>query len=433
MRMIRMQKVWKKIGAFVLALVLVVPLLCGAQVTAKAATEEDLLQITSPQGTDVDLKKGDKVTLNVVAKQDISCLSRLDGYLKFDDSKFKVKKSDIKTNLEDKKTLNLLEIGWDETGAERKGHKISIGDSGSEVDVKKNSTILSITLTVIEEVDYPKIEFTDISIKNDGQHYNKDIEIDLHNTNIDNRQLTISVSGNGKDAATKDTLLLSRDKDDKTKSQIAISVEEGSVFNAFKISYKYDPNVVVPYVDKPYEFSDAARAYVEVNDYHEGSVDSDGMVTVNLSVVSTENIGALDKKGNVSFTGDFLYLNFVKAYLGPEKKDKPVTVTLNEATTEAGVTVNKAIKGSSTLSKDISLDYVDKLVSVGDVNDDGHIDLIDATIVLQYYNGVRSNLTEEQLKRADANANGSINLVDVLLIMKYYNQAIKTLPYQQGK
>ncbi len=59
----------------------------------------------------------------------------------------------------------------------------------------------------------------------------------------------------------------------------------------------------------------------------------------------------------------------------------------------------------------------------GDVNGDGQVDLIDARMVMQHYNGELS-LDGGQLKSADANGDGKVNLMDVKLIMQYYNGEI---------
>lgn len=61
---------------------------------------------------------------------------------------------------------------------------------------------------------------------------------------------------------------------------------------------------------------------------------------------------------------------------------------------------------------------------LGDVNGDGNINLTDASLIMQYYNGIQE-LNSNQLQNADVNNDGSVNLVDVRLIMKYYNKEIQ--------
>lgn len=61
-----------------------------------------------------------------------------------------------------------------------------------------------------------------------------------------------------------------------------------------------------------------------------------------------------------------------------------------------------------------------KTAAAGDVNGDGRIDLTDARLMMQYYNGA-DVLDSQQQKNADVNGDGKINLTDVKLVMQYYN------------
>jgi len=53
---------------------------------------------------------------------------------------------------------------------------------------------------------------------------------------------------------------------------------------------------------------------------------------------------------------------------------------------------------------------------LGDVNDDGSINIVDALLIAQYYVGTASIDTS----RADTNCDGTVNIVDALLIAQYY-------------
>lgn len=64
--------------------------------------------------------------------------------------------------------------------------------------------------------------------------------------------------------------------------------------------------------------------------------------------------------------------------------------------------------------------------AAGDVNGDGKVDLSDARLVMQHYNGA-AVLDSTQQKSADANGDGKINLTDVKLMMQYYNGEIDEL------
>lgn len=64
--------------------------------------------------------------------------------------------------------------------------------------------------------------------------------------------------------------------------------------------------------------------------------------------------------------------------------------------------------------------------SIGDVNQDGKVNLTDAKLVMQYYNGA-IDLDAQQEKNADTNSDGKVNLTDVKRIMQYYNGEIEAL------
>lgn len=63
------------------------------------------------------------------------------------------------------------------------------------------------------------------------------------------------------------------------------------------------------------------------------------------------------------------------------------------------------------------------VVVSGDVNQDEKVNLTDAKLIMQHYNGAKT-LDSGQKKNADVNGDGKVNLTDAKLIMKYYNGEI---------
>ncbi|MBN1696733.1 MAG: hypothetical protein JW881_04405 [Spirochaetales bacterium] len=63
---------------------------------------------------------------------------------------------------------------------------------------------------------------------------------------------------------------------------------------------------------------------------------------------------------------------------------------------------------------------------LGDVNDSGSIDIVDALLVAQYYVG--SGFVEIDSGLADVDGNGTVNIVDALLIAQYYVGIISEFP-----
>ena len=80
-------------------------------------------------------------------------------------------------------------------------------------------------------------------------------------------------------------------------------------------------------------------------------------------------------------------------------------------------------------------DYVDGICSacghnailLGDVNGDGEIDILDANLVVAWYNEVRE-LEDDQLLAADVNGDGEVDIMDANMIVAYYNEVIDEFP-----
>ena len=85
--------------------------------------------------------------------------------------------------------------------------------------------------------------------------------------------------------------------------------------------------------------------------------------------------------------------------------------------------VNYSYKGSAEKPFAVSVQETVDSRSMGDVNLDGQIDVLDALMVLQAIND-RLNLTAEQFARADLNGNGQLEAVEVLTILQYANGTI---------
>ena len=111
-------------------------------------------------------------------------------------------------------------------------------------------------------------------------------------------------------------------------------------------------------------------------------------------------------------------------------------VTVNEGV-EAGTTstiyleVTQASIGDETIdcgryrSSVITVKEGSQSYALGDVTEDGKVNLIDAMYILKYYNGEKT-LTADQLSLADTNSDSKVNLLDALQILRYYNGEISS-------
>ena len=68
---------------------------------------------------------------------------------------------------------------------------------------------------------------------------------------------------------------------------------------------------------------------------------------------------------------------------------------------------------------------------VGDINDDGKINIVDLT-QLQKYSGGLIELSPKALKRADVNLDGTVNIADQTAFQKYLGGILPYLPIKTG-
>ena len=82
------------------------------------------------------------------------------------------------------------------------------------------------------------------------------------------------------------------------------------------------------------------------------------------------------------------------------------------------------LEGINKILTSLKLDKItpaEPQVTVGDINGDGEVDIIDAGIVVQYANGINTNLSEKQLQAADVNGDGEVDIIDAGMIVQYAN------------
>ena len=82
------------------------------------------------------------------------------------------------------------------------------------------------------------------------------------------------------------------------------------------------------------------------------------------------------------------------------------------------------LEGISKILTSLNLENItpaEPQVTVGDINGDGEVDIIDAGIIVQYANGINTNLSEKQLQAADVNCDGEVDIIDAGIIVQYAN------------
>ena len=95
----------------------------------------------------------------------------------------------------------------------------------------------------------------------------------------------------------------------------------------------------------------------------------------------------------------------VSSPLSAEVKDS-ITVSIDENDWEGGLDVTIDIGSSS------------EMVTLGDVNNDGEVDLTDVVLIFDYFMG--EELTDFVEEAADFNGDGDVDLTDVVLVFDYF-------------
>ena len=119
---------------------------------------------------------------------------------------------------------------------------------------------------------------------------------------------------------------------------------------------------------------------------------------------------------------------------------KPTTTTTSKVTTTT--TTTTTLSNATTTSTTTTLPPVE--YKLGDVNNNGTIDAVDASTVLAYYAMISTNkdggFDDNQKAAADVDHDGKINAVDASNILSYYayvsttKENIKTLEaFMKGK
>ena len=425
----------KKVCAFVVAFALVLPLVCGQQMMVKAATPKTYLTLVAVDSSGVDLtggtslEIGDTVSLELRATAELEALgafSSIEAYLDYDTEKFK------QVTTSDFIPAQDWAVYWDV-----ESNKVNISTT-TDSAFSDGDVICTLKLTVKSAVNGS----TTVEWKGDPVDPDKNIVItqsDNASRQAEAENVACTVSNTVTEASrvfelsVPSSLTFYTDTQGREKEIVVpIKIENGSIYCGFRFGFTYNTSLVT-YTG--YELSSSAGAYVQsmtVSDVP----NSGGLYTHNVALVSSKDI---------NLAGEFIYLKFKTSSAvatGTAPTGGNITITLYDVVNASKAPMTFKLGGSTStttagtaIETNISLNYTQRQVHYGDVNGDDKINLIDALMIMQHYNGVRTLSSVEgagevgsEMERADVNGSGTVTLVDALLIMKKYNGEIADFP-----
>ena len=184
---------------------------------------------------------------------------------------------------------------------------------------------------------------------------------------------------------------------------VPINIKKNDGFNLLGLTLDYDTSL---FIYESLEIAESLQPKISLD-----SIYAPGSGSIKASFIALEDI---------TDVGDFLKLKL---------KVKDGVAAGTSSSIEVGISQigNKAEISMSGSGTSCAVSITDaggeEQPTLGDVNADKKIDLVDAVYILQNYNQVRE-FTKAQETAADVDKNGTVNLVDALMIMKYFNGEI---------
>lgn len=480
MRVNKMKNVLRKVGAFALAFMMAVQPAGGMDAgmkETKADTydtsyamkiEQDGVETTNPS-----LEKGDEFTVKISRSENLDNVLSIKGYLRFytkdgsgnytinaDDYFKEFRKEDATTPVAGAK------VEYD--NAIPRWIKLSYATKTST----GTDPFLAITVRVKRAVDNLKIVFGECDrngievmldkgngIAQKPSLVQQNAVKEVTNSLAASRKLSFTVEGNGTEGRFQ--VPLKSTKNSRAKIALKVNKDNGTTkeigYSSFSMVVTYDPRYLALYDGKHFELSNAASAK-NLNITRADKVDSSDKKEYQISVLETQK-----SDSGIDVYGDFLYLSFVPAAgkTWEELRDKrtAVEIAVMSGVDQFGRSMTTYVNGDHSITppndkgdnggivKFDNVEFVKSLYKFGDVNNDTYVNLIDAVMILKYYNGDMS-LTEDQLARANVNddywnqdstdssgvhkkGDPLVTLVDAVLIVECYNgtRSEDDLPY----
>lgn len=403
-----------KVMAVILSLAMVVPLMmswtvpinAAATVNATAAVKESgYLQLKSAAAS-ISMEKNDEFTLELQAKKAFQSTMGIEG-------QFIYKENGVVDQYFDIIKVTPDAAGWASYYDNDTGKfglvRSSLNPYSSGA---ANSKIASITFRVKKAVDQADIVLNLLSFSA------------YENVTSGGGSTTKAISEDETDSATYTVTCQSLANQDKTRTvtfandqsitakvaqiggtnkefQVPVELTANSGFSAIQVKFSYSGNLM-SYAG--YEIPPKVRAYLPSVTERTETIGTDTNIYISMA-----------GKDDMELKGQFIILKFMPASIATQGQSTTMKFSVEQIYNSSS-----KIPTATFTNPTSTINFVQGS-SKGDVCIDGEINLIDVTYALQYYNGVRPDLTQEQFDNADVNSDGKVNLVDVLMILKKVN------------
>lgn len=351
--------------------------------------------------TATSLNKNDEVSVTFTLSG-IEAASGFGGFLEFDTSVFGdfnitqciPAASAVTQKEEDKWALNAT---YDVTS-----HWLEVREASGK-EFKPQNVLLTIKFTVKKSATETTIKFNYPEVYKGNTTINKYATgLSVKVTNSKAKKLVLAT-----DAVSGNSFI-----------SIPVKFTSNDGFLTLALSAGYDPTKLV---FDSVRVADSIKSKVTI---------SSTTITQSGSVI-TANISATEE---IKTTGVLFYVNFKALNQTTSGSSTGTTGTTGTSSSGTIGTTEVALSIDSATNKDESafvftgtksaVTITEKEHTLGDVNGNNKIDLVDALYIIRYYNKVQT-LTSVQLTASDVNKNGTVDLVDAVLIMQYYNGVIK--------
>ena len=212
------------------------------------------------------------------------------------------------------------------------------------------------------------------------------------------------------------------------KLVLATDAVSGNSFISIPVKFTTNDGFLTLALSAGYDPTKLVFDSVRVADSVKSKVTIESTTITQSGSVITANISATEE---IKTTGVLFYVNFKALNQTTSGSSSGTTGTSSSGTigtTEVALSIDSATNKDESAyvftGTKSAVTITEKEHTLGDVNGNNKIDLVDALYIIRYYNKVQT-LTSVQLTASDVNKNGTVDLVDAVLIMQYYNGVIK--------